>query len=435
METSMRRKLLVSVAAATLSLWLSPAYSQAPDRDDSDRQSRTERSDQGDAADSGRGSREGGAATSEAGKEKAEAEAQKRRERDEQGAASPDASRKRTGEAERSGTGRDRDDEATGKAERRGAAEESETDKTRRGERAQKRSDAQDSEPERAGRAARDADQPQRQEPRTTTRQGDRDATPGETERGRAANRARQRSTTGAAEGTTGATAGSVTNDRVQERLSQAERDAAARGRTLLNAREHERVRRLVDRRKTRVVTRNQFNVTVGAVVPPTVRFYPLPRDVVSIVPQYRGHSFVRVEDEIVIVDPRTRRVVTVLGEEPPPAVASGEGRREGAAPAYGGGRRGRGDAYGYAPRVRLDARQERTLYRGVMSEAREKIRQVCVRVGDRVPNFVELAPVPRNIAAEAPDVERFEYFVLNDQVVLVDPQTREVVDIIDEPR
>jgi hypothetical protein len=69
------------------------------------------------------------------------------------------------------------------------------------------------------------------------------------------------------------------------------------------------------------------------------------------------------------------------------------------------------------------------------MSEARDKIRQVCVRVGDRVPNFVELAPVPRTIAAETPDVERFEYFVLNDQVVLVDPETREVVDIIEEPR
>jgi hypothetical protein len=42
---------------------------------------------------------------------------------------------------------------------------------------------------------------------------------------------------------------------------------------------------------------------------------------------------------------------------------------------------------------------------------------------------------VPRRIDAEAPDVERFDYFVLNDQVVLVDPDSRRVVDIIEAPR
>jgi hypothetical protein len=57
------------------------------------------------------------------------------------------------------------------------------------------------------------------------------------------------------------------------------------------------------------------------------------------------------------------------------------------------------------------------------------------VRVGERVPQSVDIEPVPRSIAAEAPDAERYDYFVLNDQVVLVDPDTRIVVDIIEEPK
>ena len=51
----------------------------------------------------------------------------------------------------------------------------------------------------------------------------------------------------------------------------------------------------------------------------------------------------------------------------------------------------------------------------------------------------IELEGVFTHLASadvvDAPDVERFEYFVLNDQVVLVDPDTRIVVDMIKEPR
>ena len=56
------------------------------------------------------------------------------------------------------------------------------------------------------------------------------------------------------------------------------------------------------------------INVNVGAALPGDVTLEPLPPDVVSLVPEYRGYDFVVVNDEIVIVQPSTRHVVEILG-------------------------------------------------------------------------------------------------------------------------
>lgn len=56
-----------------------------------------------------------------------------------------------------------------------------------------------------------------------------------------------------------------------------------------------------------------KFSLTVGTAVPRDVRMQTLPSDVVEVVPQYRGYSFFMVRDEIVIVEPSTYQIVTVL--------------------------------------------------------------------------------------------------------------------------
>jgi len=43
------------------------------------------------------------------------------------------------------------------------------------------------------------------------------------------------------------------------------------------------------------------------------VRFYPLPQEVVTIYPQWRGYEYILVNDKIVVVDPRTLEIVDVL--------------------------------------------------------------------------------------------------------------------------
>ncbi len=55
------------------------------------------------------------------------------------------------------------------------------------------------------------------------------------------------------------------------------------------------------------------FSVSVGVNVPSTVSVRQLPASIVEIVPEYRGYDYVVVRDEIVIVEPRTRKIVTVV--------------------------------------------------------------------------------------------------------------------------
>src|SRR5205085_201505 len=57
------------------------------------------------------------------------------------------------------------------------------------------------------------------------------------------------------------------------------------------------------------------FNVSIGAVVPTRVRFAPVPREIVEIRPEFRGHQYFVVRDEIVIIDNR-RHVVAVISSE-----------------------------------------------------------------------------------------------------------------------
>ena len=60
-------------------------------------------------------------------------------------------------------------------------------------------------------------------------------------------------------------------------------------------------------------VTNVNFNVTVGTVVPRTVRIAPLPATLIEIEPTWRGYMYFVYEDEIIIVEPGTLRIVAVL--------------------------------------------------------------------------------------------------------------------------
>jgi hypothetical protein len=57
------------------------------------------------------------------------------------------------------------------------------------------------------------------------------------------------------------------------------------------------------------------FAVNVGVVVPGRYHFRPLPEDVVVLVPQYRGYDFFVADDEIIIIEPGTHRIVDVIPE------------------------------------------------------------------------------------------------------------------------
>ena len=60
-------------------------------------------------------------------------------------------------------------------------------------------------------------------------------------------------------------------------------------------------------------VNKVNFTISVGTVVPRTVRVVPLPAAVIAIEPTWRGYMFFLVGDEIIVVEPRSHRIVAVL--------------------------------------------------------------------------------------------------------------------------
>jgi type IV secretory pathway VirB10-like protein len=55
------------------------------------------------------------------------------------------------------------------------------------------------------------------------------------------------------------------------------------------------------------------FSVSVGTRVPPTVHYYPLPTEVVTIYPDWRGYDYILIGNQIVVIDPDTREIIAIL--------------------------------------------------------------------------------------------------------------------------
>lgn len=52
------------------------------------------------------------------------------------------------------------------------------------------------------------------------------------------------------------------------------------------------------------------------------------------------------------------------------------------------------------------------------------------IAVGDRVPNTIPLYEMPDPSAAELPGAKRYRYMVVNNELMVVDPETNTVVEI-----
>jgi len=60
-------------------------------------------------------------------------------------------------------------------------------------------------------------------------------------------------------------------------------------------------------------VTNVNFSISVGTRIPREVRYHPLPAEVVTIYPEWRGYNYVLVRDQIVVIDPQTLEIVAIL--------------------------------------------------------------------------------------------------------------------------
>jgi Protein of unknown function (DUF1236) len=64
---------------------------------------------------------------------------------------------------------------------------------------------------------------------------------------------------------------------------------------------------------KIQETTNVNFNISVGATIPATVRFHPLPPRIVEIYPEWRGYEVILVGGRYIIVRPQTRTIVYII--------------------------------------------------------------------------------------------------------------------------
>jgi hypothetical protein len=64
-------------------------------------------------------------------------------------------------------------------------------------------------------------------------------------------------------------------------------------------------------------LTNVNFEIRAGARVPRDVRFHPLPQEIVTIYPQWRGYEYVLVGSQILVINPRTLEIVDIIEARP----------------------------------------------------------------------------------------------------------------------
>jgi len=182
-----------------------------------------------------------------------------------------------------------------------------------------------------------------------------------------------------------------------------------------INDQQRTRVTQSISRLNVQPVSNVNFSLTVGTAVPRDVRLQTLPADVVEVVPQFRGFSFFAVRDEIVIVEPSTNKIVTVLPRS---------GGNTAAAPAPARSKLSFTDKDREVVRKHVQTRTER--------QTTGSTAKVVIRRGERLPESVEVEEFPETVYREAPALRDYRYIHRDNRTYVVEPTERTVIEEID---
>jgi len=86
------------------------------------------------------------------------------------------------------------------------------------------------------------------------------------------------------------------------------------------------------------------------------------------------------------------------------------------------------------APRVQVSEQQRTNVHRSVFKENRvNRVTNVNfnISIGTRVPRSLHLVALPPTVIAIVPEYRRYNYFVVDDRICIVEPTTYEIVDVI----
>ena len=68
-----------------------------------------------------------------------------------------------------------------------------------------------------------------------------------------------------------------------------------------------------IKQEKVEEVTNVNFNISIGATVPSSVRYHALPPRIVEIYPEWRGYDFIVVRGKYIILRPQTHEIVYII--------------------------------------------------------------------------------------------------------------------------
>jgi hypothetical protein len=145
------------------------------------------------------------------------------------------------------------------------------------------------------------------------------------------------------------------------------------------------------------------------------VHVHDVPRDIVTIYPEYRGKKFMVVHDEIVIIEPGTRKIVSVIprsGRTTTGATTSTTTK---------------------SSRLNLAPEKRRMIRETVIKEqSAPRCSDLNVTVGETVSPSLRLDPLPSLVVQDVPEIRSYQFCVKDDDVVLVDPGEHRIIDVIE---
>ncbi|MBX9826781.1 MAG: DUF1236 domain-containing protein [Xanthobacteraceae bacterium] len=165
------------------------------------------------------------------------------------------------------------------------------------------------------------------------------------------------------------------------------------------------------------------FPATVGGFVPGWVQVYGVPSEIVAIYPALAGTEFLLVGDDVVILEPGTRRIVAMLSRTtgayvvdraaPPAAVVS----TTGLAPAE--------------DRIRLSRAQLAAIRTVLRQRECRYARRGDFLIGSLVPDTAPFCDFPERVIAAVPDIEGYRFITRRNAVIVVDPASGQVVSVV----
>lgn len=198
--------------------------------------------------------------------------------------------------------------------------------------------------------------------------------------------------------------------DRRQDAQNSRTRDRASASLNVnINETQRTRIATAFSRLNVRPVNVN-FRIATGVVVPRTVVLHTLPVDIVEIAPQFRGYSYFATNEQIVIVEPRRKTIVAVLP-------AGGTARAQ--APAESRAR--------FTDQQREVIRSRASTLRSTATTGSSS----RIVIEEDVPTAIELEEFPAEIVTEVPVVRTYRYFRQDNDVFVVDPVQRRVIEVI----